>query len=87
MHHFINTTLILYVAVASSSVMAAPQLFNTELKGATRDQIRAVLQNTDVKAVREDNNYWVDKYNSNGVLQGATELNFGYTSNGEFAYA
>ena len=87
MHHIINTALILCVTVASSSVMAAPQLFNIELKGATRDQIRSVLQNTDVKAVREDNNYWIDKYNSNGVLQGASELNFGYTSNGKFAFA
>lgn len=87
MNHLINKALILCVIVVSSSVIAAPQLFNTELKGATRDQIRSVLQNTDVKAVREDNNYWVDKYNSNGVLQGATELNFGYTSNGKFAFA
>ena len=87
MHHIINTALILCVTVASSSVMAAPQLFNIELKGATRDQIRSVLQNTDVKAVREDNNYWIDKYNSNGVLQGATDLNFGYSSNGKFAFA
>ena len=87
MPHFTNTALILCVTVASSSVMAAPQLFNTELKGATRAQIRSVLQNTDVKAVREDNNYWIDKYNSNGVLQGATDLNFGYSSNGKFAFA
>jgi hypothetical protein len=87
MPHFTNLALIFCVTVASSSVMAAPQLFNTELKGATRDQIRLVLQSTDVKAVREDNNYWIDKYNSNGVLQGASELNFGYTSNGKFAFA
>ena len=87
MYQFINTALILCVTVASSSVMAAPQLFNVELKGATRDQIRSALQNTNVKVVREDNNYWIDKYNSNAVLEGTTELNFGYTSNGKFAYA
>ena len=68
MYQFINTALILCVTVASSSVMAAPQLFNVELKGATRDQIRSALQNTNVKVVREDNNYWIDKYNSNAVL-------------------
>ncbi|MDO5544150.1 MAG: hypothetical protein Q4F77_12750 [Acinetobacter sp.] len=73
--------------VTSMSVMAAPQLFNIELKGATRDQIRSALQNTNVKVVREDSNYWIDKYNSNAVLEGTTDLNFGYTSNGKFAYA
>ena len=82
-----GNSLIVGSIVTSMSVMAAPQLFNTELKGATRDQIRSVLKNTDVKAVREDNNYWIDKYNSNGVLQGATDLNFGYSSNGKFAFA
>ncbi|MFH7354326.1 hypothetical protein [Acinetobacter bereziniae] len=87
MPHFTNTALILCVTIACSSVMAAPQLFNTELKGATRDQIRSALQDTNVKVIREDNNYWVDKYNSNAVLEGTTELNFGYTSNGNFAYA
>ena len=82
-----GNSLIVGSIVTSMSVMAAPQLFNTELKGATRDQIRSVLKNTDVKAGREDNNYWIDKYNSNGVLQGATDLNFGYSSNGKFAFA
>lgn len=82
-----NSLIVVGSIVASMSVMAAPQLFNVELKGATRDQIRSTLQNTDVHAVREDNNYWIDKYNSNGVLQGATDLNFGYASNGKFAFA
>ena len=87
MHQLCGNSLIVGSIVASMSVMAAPQLFNVELKGATRDQIRSTLQNTDVHAVREDNNYWIDKYNSNGVLQGATDLNFGYSSNGKFAFA
>lgn len=87
MRQLFGNGLVVCSLVASVPAIAAPQLFNTELKGATRDQIRLVLQNTDVKAVREDNNYWIDKYNSNGVLQGATELNFGYTSNGKFAFA
>jgi len=82
-----GNSLIVGSIVTSMSVMAAPQLFNVELKGATRDQIRSALQNTNVKVIREDSNYWIDKYNSNGVLQGATELNFGYTSNGKFAFA
>lgn len=82
-----GNSLIVGSIVTSMSVMAAPQLFNVELKGATRDQIRSALQNTNVKVIREDNNYWIDKYNSNAVLEGTTELNFGYTSNGKFAYA
>ena len=87
MHQLWGNSLIVGSIVTSMSVMAAPQLFNTELKGATRDQIRSALQNTNVKVIREDNNYWIDKYNSNAVLEGTTELNFGYTSNGKFAYA
>ena len=81
-----NSLIICSMAI-STSVMATPQLFNIELKGATRNQIRTALQNTNVSAVREDDQYWIDKYNANGVLQGATDLNFGYSSNGKFAYA
>lgn len=79
--------LLLCATIASTAVMAQPQLFNVELKGATRDQMRSAIKDTNLKIIREDNNYWVDKYNSDGVLQGATELSLGYTSNGKFAYA
>lgn len=87
MYRVFGTPLMAYAIVASSSIMAAPQLFNVELKGATRDQIRSALYKTNVEAIRENDSYWVDMYNPNGVLQGAKTLNFGYTSNGKFAYA
>lgn len=87
MRKFIFFIWVLISIFTSNLVAAAPQLFNTELKGVSRDAMRNVLANTDVKTIREDNNYWVDKYNPNGVLQGASELNFAYTSAGKFAYA
>lgn len=87
MQKFIHSCLISCMVIISSSVIAQPQLFNIELKGATRDQMRTSLENNGIKVIREDNNYWVDKYKTNDVLQGSTELNIGYTSNGHFAYA
>lgn len=87
MHHFFNKGLIFCAAMVSVSAIAQPQLFNVELKGATRENLRSVLSDTAVQAIREDNGYWVDKYNPNGVLQGASELDFGYTANGKFAFA
>lgn len=80
---FINITAVCAV-IASTSVLADPKLFNAELKGISLDKMRAVLADTTVKPIRENNNYWVDKYNANGILKGATDLNFGYTKNGQF---
>lgn len=87
MRQFFGPSIIVCSAVLSVSAIAAPQLFNVELKGATRDQMRAALENTNILPLREDNNYWVDKYDPNGALQGASELNIGYTSAGKLAYA
>lgn len=87
MQQYIRRSLILCVTMVSTAVIAQPQLFNVELKGATREQMRSAIQNTNVKPIRVDDNYWVDKYRPDGVLQGATELSLGYTSNGKFAYA
>lgn len=87
MRHLLGSALIVCSVIASTSVFADPKLFNVELKGISRDKMRTVLAGTAVKPIREDDHYWVDKYNANGVLEGATDLNFGYSSNGQFAYA
>ncbi|MFV5498357.1 hypothetical protein VXQ16_17660 [Acinetobacter baumannii] len=54
--------------ITSTSVFADPKLFNAELKGISRDKMRTVLAGTAVKPIREEDQYWVDKYNSNGKL-------------------
>lgn len=87
MRKLFGSTIIACSVMASSSAFADPKLFNVELKGISRDKMRTVLEGTAVKPIREDSNYWIDTYNANGVLEGATDLNFGYTSNGQFAYA
>lgn len=87
MRNYVSSTFFVAAFVSSMSVSAAPTLFNTELKSATREDLRTVLQSTSVIVVREDDGYWVDQYNPNGLLTGASELNFGYSSNGVFAYA
>lgn len=87
MRHLLGSALIVCSMIASTWVFADPKLFNVELKGITRDKMRAVLESTAVKPIREDSNYWIDTYNANGVLEGSTDLNLGSTSNGQFAYA
>lgn len=87
MRHLLSSAIIACSVIVSTSVFADPKLFNAELKGISRDKMRTVLAGTAVKPVREEDQYWVDKYNANGVLEGATDLNFAYTSNGQFAYA
>ena len=87
MRNLFGFVIIACSVIASTSIFADPKLFNSELKGVSRDKMRTALKGTAVKSIREDSNYWVDTYNSNGVLEGATDLNFGYTSNGQFAYA
>lgn len=63
-------------------------LFGTPLKGADRSQLRDTLKKNDLKAIREDDRYWVDTYNPQGVLDGASAFEAGYVSQThEFAYA
>ncbi|ASU39113.1 hypothetical protein hmeg3_13010 [Herbaspirillum sp. meg3] len=73
-------------------VFSAPpkrlELFGMQLKGATRDQLRQTFKQNGVNPVREDDRYWVDNYNANGVLDGATEFSAGYVSaTSKFAFA
>ncbi|WP_322995584.1 hypothetical protein [Castellaniella sp.] len=73
-----------------NAMAAAPslELFGTQLKNAKRDQLRQVFKQGGMSAVREDLRYWVDTYNSNGVLEGASQFEAGYVSKtGQFAYA
>jgi TPR repeat protein len=73
------------------STLPAPDIqatiFDASLTEATRTAMRVILSNTKVKPVREDDNYWVDKYNPAAELDGASELLVGYTSFGRLAFA
>lgn len=63
------------------------ELFGTSLKSATRDQLRQAFKQNGLKATREDNNYWVDTYNAQGVLDGASTFQAGYVAaTGKFAF-
>lgn len=64
------------------------ELFSVPLKGATRDQLRQTFKQNGLRTKREDNNYWVDTYDAQGVLEGASDFQAGYVSaTGKFAYA
>ena len=80
------------LAFSAQSVIAADQkqleLFGVTLKNATRDQLRQAFKQNGLKVTREDNNYWVDAYNAEGVLDGASKFQAGYVSaSGKFAFA
>jgi hypothetical protein len=82
----ISISLLSSISVAKS--IAPIQLFGTTLQGATREQLRNVYKNSGLTAIRENDDYWVDKYNPNGVLEGATEFTTGYVNKtSKFAYA
>ncbi|WP_416665866.1 hypothetical protein [Acinetobacter baumannii] len=68
MRHLLGSAIIACSMITSTSVFADPKLFNAELKGISRDKMRTVLAGTAVKPIREEDQYWVDKYNSNGKL-------------------
>jgi len=88
---FVVATAVAVVFVAHSACAADQrqlELFGVALKGATRDQLRPAFKKNGLRVTREDNSYWVDTYNAEGVLDGASELQAGYVSaSGKFAYA
>ena len=51
-----------------------PRLFGVTLVGATRSSFRSALKQAGVKPLREEESYWCDKYDPNGVLKGASIL-------------
>lgn len=80
------------IVVSALPVAAAEQkaleLFGVPLKGATRDQLREAFKQNGLRATREENNYWADTYNAQGVLDGASDFQAGYVAaTGKFAYA
>lgn len=89
--NFLNVGAIAALSI-SSNVLAAEQkpleLFGMVLKGATRSQFRQVLKQNGLRAMREEDRFWVDQYDPQGVLDGATELQVGYASaSNKFAFA
>lgn len=65
------------------------QLFGTTLKRAKRSDLRAVFKKNGLRAIREDDRYWVDIYQvPDGILEGANAFEAGYLLiTGTFAYA
>jgi len=64
------------------------ELFGVALKGATRDQLRQAFKQNGLRATREDKNYWVDTYDAQGVLEGASKFRVGYVAaSDKFAFA
>ncbi|HET8871168.1 MAG TPA: hypothetical protein VFM48_12010 [Aquabacterium sp.] len=80
------------LAVSTFPAMAAApkplELFGVSLKGATRSQLRQAFKQNGLRATREENRYWVDTYDAQGVLDGASDFAAGYVSaSDKFAYA
>lgn len=88
---FIAATAAVIAISAMPATAAEPkplELFGVALKGATRDQLRQTFKQNGLRATREENNYWVDTYDAQGVLDGASDFQAGYVAaTGKFAYA
>ena len=64
------------------------ELFGVSLKNADRDQLRQVFKQNGMVPTREDNGYWVDTYDAQKVLEGASDFKTGYVSaSNKFAFA
>lgn len=78
-------------STASRAGGAAEQklsLFGIALKDVKRDDFRAACKQAGCTPVREDNAYWVDVFNVNGNLKGASALNVGFVKETDtFAFA
>lgn len=84
----------LFAVAVSTSIAAdtAPavtlKLFGATLKDASRAPLRKAFAAANLKAIREDERYWVDKYDASNALDGASELGVGYVSaTSQFAFA
>lgn len=94
MQRRLRPALVLSLAIAIGAApapAAAPanlELFGVALKGATRDRLRQAFRQNGLRPTREENNYWTDTYDAQGVLDGATEFTAGYVdASGQFAFA
>lgn len=64
-----------------------PRLYGVHLDGGTRAAMRSALKASGLPAVREDDRFWFDRYDSSTALSGSTELAVGYTDAGLLAVA
>lgn len=80
---------VIFLALPAVAADQKPlELFGVSLKGATRDQLRQAFKHNGLRATREENSYWVDMYDAQGVLDGASEFQAGYVAaSGKFAFA
>lgn len=78
----------LLTATGGEGASAPMALFGVNLKGATRAELRAALASGGLQPTREDDQYWVDLYDAQGVLRGATAFGAWYVAaTGKFAFA
>lgn len=63
------------------------RLFDVLLKCASRESLRAAVKEAGALVKREDLNQLSDKYNSQSILEGSSNLNINYTVDGFFAKA
>jgi hypothetical protein len=71
--HFIFFAVAMAIAFLAHPAAAAnsrqpPELFDVPLKGAQRDQLRAVFKKAGMKPVRENDSFWIDIYNAKAVV-------------------
>lgn len=52
----------------------SPALFGIKLYGATRDEMRSAIKAAGARPLREEYNYYADKYNSRSVMPGSSEM-------------
>jgi len=75
-------------ATGGGSDSRALALFGVKLKGAQRAQLRTAFASGGLKPTREDERFWVDQYDADGVLEEATSFSAGYVyRTGQFAFA
>ena len=67
--------------------IAKTELFGMKVRCATREQLRRAVARAGGTALREDDAYWADKYESARLLEESSELLLFYTRGGEFARA
>jgi len=76
------------VSFAGGATDCKLSLFGVELKDVKRDDFRVACKQTGCIPVREDKDYWVDVFEVNGKLKGASDLHAGFVkATDSFAFA
>jgi len=65
---------------------ASTLIFGEALNCTSKEALRRALKNGGLRATREDDGYWFDKYDSSTALEGSSELSVAYI-HGKFAKA